>query len=136
MMLEWWKQWRKRAALRSYRTTLRAKLRELYGPARDYSPGRVERAVEESGVNQVHIAYAYAMYCTAERFHEALALSRLTETAYIPHFQDTLHETLNADSSLTDWAHHAGDLHHSDHSFDAQDSDYGGGGSDVGGGDG
>jgi hypothetical protein len=136
-MVEWWKRWRERAALRSYRTTLRAKLRELYGPARYYSPGRVKRAAEESGVNQVHIAYAYAMYCSVDRFHEGLEMSRLTDSARIPTFQETWHEALNADSSLTDWAHHGGDWHHSGHSFDAHHWDYEGGvGTDIGGGDG
>jgi hypothetical protein len=142
-MLEWWKQWRKRATLKSYRTKLRAKLRELYGADRYYSPGRVRRAAAESGVNQEHIVYAYAMYCSADRYYEVLELSRSAGDGSAPSFEAARHEIVDSTGSApTSWTAH-GDSHHSEDSYGSDGGDYGGfdghdagGGGDGGGSDG
>jgi hypothetical protein len=60
--------YRKRRALRSYRSTLGARLRGRYGTRQSYTPDEVRDTARWCGVSDVFLCYALAMYCERAAF--------------------------------------------------------------------
>lgn len=63
-----WRTYRKRKALRSYRTVLAKRLRGRYGTQKHYTPAQVEDTVRSYGLSDVFVCYALAMYCEQVAF--------------------------------------------------------------------
>lgn len=58
-----WRSYRKRKALRGYRTVLAKRLRGRYGAEKHYTPAQVEDTVRQCGLSGAFVCYALAMYC-------------------------------------------------------------------------
>jgi hypothetical protein len=114
--MKWFEEWRKRRVIASYRKKLRRKLHELYGVDRFYSPGRVRWAAAEAGVNQEHIHYAYAMYCTPERYEEAVADTKYRTDACPPGLEVARREVREPGSFVPmDWSYGGNETNYGDY---------------------
>lgn len=131
-----WKSYRKRKALRSYRSVLGQRLRGRFGTRRHYTPAEVGETARLYGLNELYLCYALAMYCerTAFDLHHAERGEACDYDAMRAEVGERLFagDTSFDGSTLTDTSHpHA----HADVDVGGS-SDCGGGGFDAGGFDG
>ena len=63
-----WRWFRKRRALRAYKTTLATKLRARYGRETHYTPDQVRSCASDAGLSMAFVCFAIAMYCDRAGF--------------------------------------------------------------------